>query len=224
MQAVWKPVNCPPGSHLKQLSTKMKRKSKLKNAGEFQLFYWWTTSHNTICHLGLVFTFSTQSQFYWISYKALTAHQYLCHHSCGLPAPPTLPAPPAHPPALRAPPSVRHTDRRSTSLTCCHAHHSSTHTSISAPTSTLHTHPRISWSWQRKKSIGNKAQESIEFPPRFCYCEEKHKVRITNPPFLGIWGMKEKEKRHQNTYLYHRCNTEVDLIAFAHNSTAPTLC
>lgn len=117
--------------------------------------------------------------------------------------------------------SARHTGKRSTSLTCCRSHHSSTHMSISPPTSTLCIHSRISLSWQ-KNSIGNETQNSTELPPRFCYCE-KHKVRVTSPPFLSIWGMKEKEKRHENTYLYHRCNTKVDLIAFAHNSTTPTL-
>lgn len=103
------------------------------------------------------------------------------------------------------------------------SHPSPSYTHISAPTSKLHIHPRIFVGWWKKKICRQWGTEKQQhFSPYFCMLR-KAESWSDYPPFLSLWRMKGKGKKHQNTNL--RCKIIVALIVFAvHNSPTPTLC
>lgn len=65
---------------------------------------------------------------------------------------------------------------------------------ISAPTSKLHIHPRISVGWWKKKIWRKWGTKKQHFPPHFCICEERLKARVTvlHLSVSGEWMEKVK--------------------------------
>lgn len=97
---------------------------------------------------------------------------------------------------------------------------------ISAPTSKLHIHPRISvgW-WKKKKNLEEMRHQKTTFSPTFLHLWGEAESWSDCSPSLSLRRMNGKGKKHQNANLYLRCKIVVALIVFVvHNSPTPTLC